>query len=723
MVLFQEDIRRDNVYIDTSTKNVSFLRMAINLNKMGIKNNTFFLSLYDRELIGRDPHNLNDPSLELRERIAMESKVNFWYFIREVVRIASSGSDGVPYRLTRASLAQAWIFFNSIKGFLTMPRQNGKTIGMCTIACWYLIIAGYRVKWGMFCNGSMLQWDNVKRFKEIRDNLPPYLYHPSVADSNNKEGVSYSCFDNHLQTFIAQMDKQAADRLGRGATLASESWDEIAYFVNNDLSWNSATAAMNEAAPRAREAGLPATVIITTTAGDIDDKWGANAYSMVQNSIRFTEQFYDCQNHQQLQDIVDTNSKNGVVYMEYSYKQLGRSEEWFKEVTQAKDPKIIAKDYLNQWIHGSDNSLFEKDILDKINGSKKNVVKMSKIENLNIYWYQDPDAILADPILKNKPYIIGCDTSDNVGRDFTTMVMLDPYDLSVVATFRSNASNFVFVAQCLAKLLIDFPRSIIIPERNKAGAQLIDFLLLELQSHRINPLKKIFNRFFQEYDGKTNFDMLNYSLGTVRKEFGFNTTTAATSRPFLYSRVMMTALKLAANRVNDPQLIMELSGLTTRNGRVDHSETGHDDTVISYLLACYFILFAENTKFYGIELGEMLRSIDRTSGNAATEEEKRQRELARNKLADYRRKLKCLGDNVILRSTYQREIMDLEAFLGEEAEETPPDTQIMSKADVAAKATQSARARSPVGDPASWIRYGSLSFVNSDPDYSLSQFV
>ena len=206
--------------------------------------------------------------------------------------------------------------------------------------------------------------------------------------------------------------------------------------------------------------------------------------------------------------------------------------------------------------------------------------------------------------------------------------------------------------------------------------------------------------------------MLNYSLGTVRKEFGFNTTTAATSRPFLYSRVLMTALKLAATRINDPQLIMELSGLTTRNGRVDHSETGHDDTVISYLLACYFILFAENTKFYGIEIGEMLRSIDRTSGNAATEEEKRQREIARNKLADYRRKLKCLGDNIVLRSTYQREIMDLEAFLGPDAEEAPSESQMMSKSDVAAKATQSAKARSIVGSPAAWIKLGTLAYAD-----------
>ena len=81
MVLFKDDIYRDKVLIDTMTMNTSFLRMAIQLNKMGVKNNTFFLTLYDRDLLGRDPHNLNDDSEELRQRIAYECKINYWYFI------------------------------------------------------------------------------------------------------------------------------------------------------------------------------------------------------------------------------------------------------------------------------------------------------------------------------------------------------------------------------------------------------------------------------------------------------------------------------------------------------------------------------------------------------------------------------------------------------------------------------------------------------------------
>ena len=112
-----------------------------------------------------------------------------------------------------------------------------------------------------------------------------------------------------------------------------------------------------------------------------------------------------------------------------------------------------------------------------------------------------------------------------------------------------------------------------------------------------------------------------------------------------------------------------------------------------------------------------------TSGAAATEEEKRQREIARNKLADYRRKLKCLGDNVILRSTYQREIMELEAFLGGDADEMPSENVAMSKSDMAAKATASARSKSIVSDPSAWIRMGNPAYLTSVQHQSMDVFV
>ena len=705
MTLFRRDVQEQGVYIDYMTPNTSFLKMAIHLNELGIKNNTFFLALHDKDLIGKDPHNLNDDSLELRQRIAYECKINYWYFIREVVRIVSSGSDGIPFKLNRANLAQAWLFLNSVLGFLTMPRQIGKTIGMVTIAVWYNIIAGKKTNWGMFCNGSQLQWDNVKRFKEIRDALPKYLWFPSAADSNNKEGVHYAALDTQLQTFLAQADKQAADRLGRGATLAVESWDEIAYFVNNHLSWSSAKAAMNRAAPAAREAGLPATAIITTTAGDIDDKWGAFAYKMVTDAVRFTEKFYDVNDVSHLKRLVDHNSKNGIVYMEYSYKQLGMDDKWFAEVTRSLDEKTIEKDYLNHWLHGSDNSLFKKDILEKINASKADPVTSTMFGNLIIRWYVNPDKLMKDPTLRNKPYAIGCDTSDNVGKDFTTLCIVDPYDLKVIATIRCSETNLVLVAQLIAQLVVDLPRSIFIPERNKNGAFMVDYVILEMRKRGINPLKRIFNKYYQEYDPDRDLENLNYDSGLVRKNFGFTTTAASTSRDFLYSRVLMTALKLAADRICDEQLVLELCGLTTKNGRIDHNDSGHDDTVISYLLACFFILFASNHKFYGVDVDEILCSV-RNDGQECTLEEKKARIAAKAKLMEFEGRLKRCT-NEVMRQAFMREIQNLKAIIGPDDDAIIPDENNFKPISSATTETHKAIHKSIIR-PDEWIKMSAI---------------
>lgn len=663
MVLFKEDIARTGAYIDTCTKNTSFLRMAILLNKYGVRNNTFMLALHDRDLLGVDPHNLTDPSVELVDRIAYEAKTNYWYYLRELVRVPSAGTDGIPFILNRANCAQAWLFLNSIDSFSTQPRQTGKTIGMCTACGWYTHLAGRKLGWGMFCQNSDLQIDNVKRVKEIRDALPKYLIHKSVEDSNNKEGLTYAALDTKLQTFIAQKDRQAADRQGRGATLPQESWDEFAYYVNLEISWNSATAAMNAAKEKARAAGLPASIMITSTAGDIDSESGAFAYRMVCDALRFDDTLYDAKDHADLVNIVKTNSKNSVVYIEYSWKQLGKTQEWFEDVTRNKKPDIIAKDYLNQWLHGSDNSVFTKEMMDKIVGSEREPVKTTYMDSLAITWYDDPDEILKDPSRKNKPYVLGCDTSDNVGRDFTGVVMLDPYDLHVVAIVRCSVTNFMFVSKCIAHILIMFPRAIIIPERNKNGAVLIDYLIIALRSAGMNPLKKIFNQFYQEFDPDRDLTNLNYETGLVRKEFGFTTTKSATSREMLYTTVMITALNLAATRLYDANLIRELAGLTTRNGRIDHTESGHDDMVISFLLAAFFIIFASNPKYYGVDADEFMCAIS-NSGEDMDIEDKKQLTILKARAEEIEGRLRRC-DNSVIRSALKRELNKILTVLGD----------------------------------------------------------
>ena len=83
-ILYKSDLDREHAYIDYETKNKSFTRLSLVLKKMGIKNNYFFLSLLDRDLIGVDPRS-PDLTVVQKAKILRECKRNVWYFIREVV--------------------------------------------------------------------------------------------------------------------------------------------------------------------------------------------------------------------------------------------------------------------------------------------------------------------------------------------------------------------------------------------------------------------------------------------------------------------------------------------------------------------------------------------------------------------------------------------------------------------------------------------------------------
>ena len=662
MILFADDFVNQGAIVDYNTNNLSFLKMAVLLNKMNVKSNLFHLALYDKELVGRDPHNLNDPSLELRERVALECKLNPWYYMREVVRITASGMGAVPYVLNRSNLAQAWLFFNSINTFQVMPRQIGKTIGVASLQTWYLYVAAHDTAWGMFCRGNKLQWENVDRFKKIRDALPQWLLNQTADDTNNKEGVSYEALNTKLLTFVSQNDKQAAGDQARGQSFATESWDEVVYYNNIHLSYPSAIAAMDTAAPLAKETGLPAAVLMTSTAGDIDDPRGRWCYLLACDAFRFTEKLYDCQNRDELWNMVHHNSKNDYVYLEYSYKQLGKTDEWFNFVTRAKDPKVVAKDYLNQWLHGSDASMFDKDLLERIQSAKKDPVVVTNYESVIIKWYDDPKKLMSDESLRNRPYPIGLDTSDNVGCDFTTMCMIDPYDLHVVCTFCCNTANLYFVTTLIIKFLRDFPRAIFIPERNKNGAFMLDYIFANMRLESFNPLTRIYNKYLQEYTSESNLNNLNYEDGTVRKNFGFSTTSS--SRNMLYSSVLMNALQLVGDRLNDASLIDQISGLTMKNGRVDHTETGHDDLLIAFLLAVFFILFGLHHNLYGIRPDEIMCQV-KSDGETIDADAKKTMLQAHAQIRDLRQRIKHSSDNPVVQSIFQRELQKLVSVYGE----------------------------------------------------------
>ena len=229
LVQYQQQAVPQQVYYQMETSNKSFLDMHFFLRNKGIKNNKFFLVLYDRDLAGVNPR---DPNLNevMKMKIIRECKINFWYFIREVVLIPVQGGTvggGMRYKLSRANLAMNFGFILNWNMFVEIPRQHGKTISAC---CWYLwvFLFGTTNSEMMFMNkkhdDSKL---NLARIKEIRDTLPRYMRFNEVASKDGKilkvpENVitlTNVYNNNKITTKPGAKNKANANSIGRGCTM------------------------------------------------------------------------------------------------------------------------------------------------------------------------------------------------------------------------------------------------------------------------------------------------------------------------------------------------------------------------------------------------------------------------------------------------------------------------------------------------------------------------
>lgn len=681
MLLYLNDYNTHKGILDTQTKNTSCFRMYKILNEMGIKNNKFFFFLSQPELQKYDPHHLTDPSIELRQRIAYECKVNPWYYLREVIRVPATGGDPIHYQFSRANLALNWCFLNSIDVFLTIPRQKGKTIGVICILSWETFIGAKHITIGIFAKDDSLRSENIKRYKEIRNALPEYLV-DYKTDTNNQEDISYHRLQNAVKSFVAQQDTRRAMRQGRGETTSSQWWDELAYYVNVDKSFPSATGACATARKMAFERGIPSANILTTTAGMLSDLAGAYAFNIKSHSARFNECVYDLEDVDAVKGWIKGMGGQSMMYLEYSAFQLGETQEWLDQMKIGKDPITYAVDYLNEWQLGTGQSIVPIELLNRLNASICEPTEFSMHGSLVVRWYIKR-SILMEPENKERHYLIGLDTSDNVGRDATALVIVDPIDLSVIATCKCNITNLVNVAMFICEIMMMLPNSILIPERNKNGAFMIDILIDALIKQGVNPWYRIYNTYFQDGGVESlNIDAIDLSDGTKRKHFGFNTTSSQESRNILYGKVLITCLQYMANRLFDADLASEIKALTVRNGRVDHPAGCHDDMCIAWTLTGFFALFGKNQHLYGIRKGEILKGVNLDGEHVDPEEKARQIKI-RERIGELRGLI--LGtSNDMVKSSYERELKHLESLVDDKL----IDEHLISADQVKQSATQ-----------------------------------
>ena len=291
---------------------------------------------------------------------------------------------------------------------------------------------------------------------------------------------------------------------------------------------------------------------------------------------------YDAESKEELEDYVDKNSLNNFVYIKFSYKEIGRSEKWFKQ--QCKDlvnnKEKINREILLQWNKATDKSPFTAEDLEKLREQEVPIIATVPLRQyylLNVYYQFD----------WNKKLLIGGDFGGSSTKDATCFSIVDPVTLKILADFNNNKADPVEIADIVYELMTKFfPNAIFIPEQNGYSDACIAILLKT----------NVANRIYYEYRSQKHEQKMKD--GTIKQEtvktkvYGVNTNTKTRD---LMINLLFDIVANHPQEVTSGLVINDICGLErNKSGKIEAISPNHDDNLFSYLMTRYVMAYGNN---------------------------------------------------------------------------------------------------------------------------------
>lgn len=473
MAVVQNMVTPMTVYIHKETSNQSFIDMHNYLKSKGIQNNDFFLALLDPGLAGVDPR---DPNLNsfMKARVLQEITRNYWYFLREVVRIPEQGGEvgsGARFKLHRGNLAMNYLFILNYSQFVEMPRQHGKTTAALVRYLWVYNFGTSNSEIMFMHKDHSGSKKNLKDLKAIRDALPSYLQMSSAVNSEGKKlkvpntivMIQHPFNNNKINTYPSARTKDSANNLGRGNTMPIQYYDEFAFMPYNREVYLAAAPAFSKASQNAKKNGAPFGMLLTTTPGDLLTDSGQYAYDIRNKATPWNEQYYDF-SYQQMEDLKNSNTNNEFFLVSFTYQQLGSGQDYFKRmVTQMnRDWVAIRREVMLEWAETATNCPFSQEDLDIIKTYLKEPIRtilFGRFKQYQFNIYEDIDTSF--------PPIIGVDVAGAMYQDSSAITVIDSQTTRVGATLNCNYMPSDDLAQVIYDLVTQYlPNGVVNIERN-----------------------------------------------------------------------------------------------------------------------------------------------------------------------------------------------------------------------------------------------------------------
>lgn len=303
-----------------------------------------------------------------------------------------------------------------------------------------------------------------------------------------------------------------------------------------------------------------------------------------------------------IREYVKTNAKNsGIVYVEYTYKQLGKDEEWLDEVSKTLlyDQMKIKREIHLRRMHGSNLSPFESEDIEALNDMmqepQKSILLLKRFK-IDIYDRIDPKRI----------YMLGVDCSASVGRDSNAITIVDPYTEKPVAEFKSPYISLPDFRRLIYQIMKELtPRGILCIERNHVGTAVIQ----ELMETEFG------NNIYYETGDIMQIDSKMDSDGFLKQEAHSRRIrgiwTGGESR-----KAMHTILKEYVVEKKESFITKNITAdigklIVTRTGKIDHAAGHHDDSLMSFLMVLYVLNLGKSLHHFGFVKGLSEQQVEK----------------------------------------------------------------------------------------------------------------
>lgn len=604
--------RIGNKFYDVGTANKSFLQVAKDLKSLGIHNYYFMLEIYDYNLVSIDPHAENLTRDQI-SRIMTECTRNPWYYLREVCRIPDQGGVGIPFKANRGNIAQTWLTLHGIDSWLCLPRQQGKTISFLCLLAWAYSFGTNNSTFIFVNKDSGNAKENLQRLKDIIDCLPDYLRFDQILEEDengkvklvkaarNATSMKHPITKNRIIIKPKATSYESALSLARGLTSPILHFDEPEFTPYIKTIIENSVSTFETASRNAKKNGAMYCRAFSCTPGDLDTSMGQEAQEVLSHTTKWSEHMYDMRydslndDNNELLQYVKNNGGNGIVYIEYSYKQLGLTDEWLRNMyNKIQNPIVVKREILLQRIRGSSDSPFDQEDIEYLASMIQPVIdEMYILDHFRFDIYKKLERLT--------PYLVSIDCSTGTNGDSNAITIINPYTVRPDAEFKCPYIGETQFEKLIIELVQQhIPRACIIIERNSVGDGIIDHLLN-------SPIRS--NLYFDKNrdlveenlaDASNNVSMLKRQ-GEQKKYYGVYTNNQSREDMFaiLFRRMAEFKDDFVTKNITD-----DIAHLVRfKSGKIAAAEGAHDDSIMSYLIGMYVWYHGNNLAAFGIIKG------------------------------------------------------------------------------------------------------------------------